>query len=196
MDELSGYRRVGWLTRRVEEVGMRIKPGITLAVFALVTSGMGCSKQKSESGNANASDSARAVVSADTVSQPALQWGPAPAVFPAGAKMAVVSGDPSKAELFEVELAMPDGYKIPPHFHPTDEAVEVKEGTFLVGLGDKLDPKKTNPMKQGDKGSLRAKMHHFAIAQGPTIVAVTARGPFAMTYVNPADDPQKKGAKP
>src|SRR5689334_25428401 len=45
---------------------------------------------------------------------PALQWGPAPAVFPAGAQLAVVSGDPSKAGKFVIQLKMPDGYKIAP----------------------------------------------------------------------------------
>jgi mannose-6-phosphate isomerase-like protein (cupin superfamily) len=91
---------------------------------------------------------------------------------------------------------MPDGYKIPPHFHPTDEVVEVKEGTFLVGMGDTFDPRKTSPMKQGEKGAVPANTHHFAIARGATVVAVSARGPFAMTYVNPADDPQKKPSTP
>jgi hypothetical protein len=64
-----------------------------------------------------------------------LSWGPAPAVFPQGAQMAVVSGDPGKAAPFTVELSMPDGYRIPPHFHPTDETVEVKKGTFLLVRG-------------------------------------------------------------
>ena len=119
-----------------------------------------------------------------------LTWGPAPAVFPAGAKMAVVSGDPSKAAEFTIELSMPDGYRIPPHFHPTDEQVTVKQGTFLVGMGDTLDLTKTNAMKAGDSGKVPAAMHHYAAAKGSVIVAVTAMGPFAMTYVNPADDPQ------
>jgi quercetin dioxygenase-like cupin family protein len=177
---------------------MRMTLGITLAVLAIMSSVTGCGdRRRSDTGTANATtDSTAVAISGDTVSQPALQWGPAPAVFPAGAKMAVVSGDPGKPGLFEVELDFPDGYRVPPHFHPTDEAVEVKQGTLLVGLGDKLDPKKTNPMKKGDKGSLRANMHHFSIAQGPTIISVTAQGPSAMTYVNPADDPQKKAAKP
>src|SRR5216683_2955619 len=47
----------------------------------------------------------------------AKKWGPAPAALPPGARMTVVSGDPSKAEMFTAELAMPSGYKIPPHFH-------------------------------------------------------------------------------
>lgn len=119
-------------------------------------------------------------------------WGPAPAVFPAGAQMAVISGDPSKAAPFTVELKMPDGYRIPPHFHPTAEAVTVKEGTLNVGMGDTLDLAKTKAMKAGDTGTIPAGHHHYVAAEGPTVVSVSAKGPFAMTYVNPADDPQKK----
>lgn len=133
----------------------------------------------------------------DPAAKPAaLKWGPAPAVFPKGAKMAVVSGDPGKAAPFTVQLSMPSGYKIPPHFHPTDESVEVKQGTFLVGTGDKFDEAQTKPMKAGDKGQLPAGTHHFAEAKGATIVAVSAMGPFAMIYVNPADDPTKQAPKP
>ena len=130
-----------------------------------------------------------------TMQAAAPKWAPAPPVFPAGARMAVMSGDPSKAAMFTVELALPDGYRFPPHFHPTDETVEVMHGTFLYAMGDTFDSTKTTPMKVGDKGSIPANMHHYAMAKGPTIVKVTAMGPFAMTYVNPADDPQKK-AKP
>jgi quercetin dioxygenase-like cupin family protein len=122
-------------------------------------------------------------------------WGPTPAVFPKGARMAVVSGDPGQAGQFTVELAMPANYKIPPHFHPTDENVTVKRGTLLVGMGDKWDAKAMKPMQAGASGSIPAKKHHFAEAQGPTIVSITAMGPFAMTYVNPADDPSKQTAK-
>ena len=176
---------------------MTVKLGISLAVLALVTGGTGCGRQKPESGTVEATkDSTSAAVVGDTSTNASLQWGPAPPVFPAGAKMAVVSGDPSKAELFQVELSMPNGYKIPPHFHPTEEVVEVKEGTFLVGMGDRFDPKKTSPMKQGDKATVPANKHHFGIAQGATIVAVSARGPFALTYVNPADDPRKNPSTP
>ena len=119
-----------------------------------------------------------------------LAWGPAPAVFPKGAKMAVLNGDPGKAAMFTVELSFPDGYRIPPHFHPTDEVVEVKKGTLMVGMGDTLDLSKANAMKAGDKGAVPANHHHFAGAKGATLITVTSMGPFAMTYVNPSDDPQ------
>jgi len=110
--------------------------------------------------------------------------------------MAVVTGDPGKAAPFVVELRMPDGYRIPPHFHPTEETVEVKQRTFLYGMGDVFDVAKTKHMRVGDKGTIPATMHHFATAQGPTIVAVSSMGPFALIYVNPADDPQVHAAKP
>src|SRR5690349_14440009 len=72
-----------------------------------------------------------------------LTWGPAPDAFPAGAKMAVERGDPSKPGEFVVRLSFPAGYKIPPHWHPTDEHVHVRSGEFLVGMGDALDQSKT-----------------------------------------------------
>jgi quercetin dioxygenase-like cupin family protein len=120
-----------------------------------------------------------------------LSWGPAPAVFPKGAEMAVVSGDPSKPGPFTVELSFPDGYKIAPHYHPTAETIRVKKGTFLVGMGDSLNLSKAKALKAGSKETMAAQHHHYAAAKGATVVSVTARGPFAMTYVNPADDPQK-----
>ena len=118
-----------------------------------------------------------------------LHWGPVPGLFPRGAQMALVSGDPFKAAPLTVLLAMPDGYKMPPHFHRADEHVEVKQGTLLVGLGDKFDLKKAMTMEVGDTGTAPAGMHHFAMAQGATIISVTMMGPYVMTYVRPADEP-------
>jgi quercetin dioxygenase-like cupin family protein len=127
---------------------------------------------------------------------PTLQWGPAPAVFPAGAKMAVVSGDPTKTGPFVVELAFPSGYRIPPHSHPTDETIKVVKGSFRVGMGTVFDEAKTTTMRVGASGTMQAGQPHFAIAEGATIVSVSSTGPFAMTYVNPSDDPTKVMASP
>jgi quercetin dioxygenase-like cupin family protein len=121
------------------------------------------------------------------------KWGPAPAIFPAGARMAVMQGDPSKTELFTVRLDLPKGYRIPPHFHPTDEHLTIIKGTFLVGMGDKIDPKKTMTLNAGGFATAPAQQHHYAIARTHTIVQVHAMGPFQLTYVNAADDPTRKG---
>ena len=121
-----------------------------------------------------------------------VKWGPAPAVFPTGAKMAVMQGDPSKTDLFTVRLDLPKGYRIPPHFHPTDEHITVISGTFLVGMGDTIDPKKTMALSAGGFATAPAQQHHYAIAKTHAVVQVHAIGPFQLTYVNPKDDPSRK----
>jgi hypothetical protein len=109
--------------------------------------------------------------------------------------MAVVSGDPSKRAPFTVQLALPAGYKVPPHFHPTAELVEVKKGTLFVGMGDVLDVAKTQAMVVGAKTVIPSNLHHFGTTKAPTVLEITALGPLAMTYVDPADDPRKAAAK-
>ena len=68
-----------------------------------------------------------------------LRWGPAPAVFPKGARMAVLAGDPGKAGTFVIRLKMPAGYAVQAHHHPTDELVTVISGNLSLGMGDKLN---------------------------------------------------------
>src|SRR5690242_14590128 len=121
-----------------------------------------------------------------------LKWGPAPAIFPAGAQMAVLSGDPGKPGTFVVRLKMPAGYKIPAHHHPTDEYVTVISGDLSLGMGDKLDPAKASKLAPGGFAVAPANMNHFAWSQSGAVVQVSAEGPFALIYVNPADDPTKK----
>lgn len=125
-----------------------------------------------------------------------LKFGAAPAAFPKGAMMAVVSGDPAKPGPLVVQFMMPAGYRIRPHFHPVDESVTVKKGEFDVGMGDTFDATKTKPMKMGDKGTIAATMHHYAMAKTAATIEVSTTGPFAMTYVNPADDPRNMPKKP
>jgi hypothetical protein len=121
-----------------------------------------------------------------------IKWGPAPRFFPKGAEFAVLSGDPSKDGLYVVRLKMPAGYKIPAHNHPTTENVTVVSGNFHIGMGDHLDEKKGVELTSGGYGEAPAKMNHYAWVTSPTIVQVHGQGPFSITYVNPADDPNTK----
>ena len=120
-----------------------------------------------------------------------LKWGPAPAVFPKGAQMAVLAGDPTKSGPFVVRLRAPASYKIPAHHHPTDEYVTVISGDFHLGMGDKLDAAKSASLRPGGFALAPANMNHFAWSKDGGVVEIHADGPFAMTYVNPADDPTK-----
>jgi Domain of unknown function (DUF4437) len=121
-----------------------------------------------------------------------IKWGAAPPVLPAGVKLAVLVGDPASAGMIILRLKMPAGYAIPAHWHPTDENVTVISGTLGLGMGDKLDHKNSKVLKAGGFAVAPAKMNHFAWTKTGAVVEVTLMGPFAITYVNPADDPTAK----
>lgn len=137
----------------------------------------------------HASSGAKAAATSKAAPGEDFQWGPAPAIFPAGAQMAVLQGNPGGAEMFTVRLRFPNGYRIAPHTHPTDEHVTVVSGHFLVGMGETADAKAMMTLKSGGFVTAPANHAHYAVAQGPTVVQVSAMGPFAMTYVNAADTP-------
>ena len=119
-----------------------------------------------------------------------LDWGPAPPVFPRGAEMAVMHGDPSGSGPFTVRLRFPNGYRIAPHTHPTDEHVTVISGTFRLGMGATVDTTKMTTLVAGGFVTAPAGHPHYAVARGRTVVQVSAMGPFVLTYVNPADLPR------
>ena len=163
--------------------------GSHVIAIAAILATAACSKDS----NATAAPSAaNATVAASNAPQQEFQWGPAPAVFPPGAEMAVLEGDPSKAEPFTVRLRFPNSYKIPPHTHPTTENVTVLTGTFLAGMGIQFDESTMQSIGRDGFASIPANHAHYAMARGVTVVQVHAIGPFALTYVNPADNPAQR----
>jgi hypothetical protein len=121
-----------------------------------------------------------------------VKWGEAPPNLPKGAKIAVLSGDPSKPGPFVGRLMMPAGYKIAAHYHSTDEDLTIISGTFYLATGDKLEAKHAHAMKAGGFHHLPAKTNHYAYTKTPTVVQINAMGPFDIVYLNPDDDPSKK----
>src|ERR1700675_581859 len=111
-----------------------------------------------------------------------VKWGPAPPVFPKGAMMAVMAGDPGAAGPVAVRLKMPAGYKIPAHWHPTDEHVTVLSGTLYIGMGDKLDPTQSHAFTAGGYAVALAHMNHYAWTKAGATVQVNLMGPFSLTY--------------
>jgi quercetin dioxygenase-like cupin family protein len=119
-----------------------------------------------------------------------VKWGEPPPALPRGAQFVVIAGDPGQAGPFAIRLKMPAGYKIAPHFHPTAENVTVLSGTFALGMGEKFDGAALKSLPAGSYSQLPAEMRHFAQAKTAAVVQVHGIGPFALTYVNPADDPR------
>jgi quercetin dioxygenase-like cupin family protein len=129
---------------------------------------------------------------AHTVIAPSdVKWGPAPKVLPAGAEAAVLFGDPTKEGLFALRLKVPAGYAVPPHTHPVDEVVTVISGTFNLGMGETADRSAAKALPAGSFFALPPGTAHFVYIDEETIIQITTNGPWGLTYVNPADDPQK-----
>jgi hypothetical protein len=118
----------------------------------------------------------------------ALQWGPSPRL-PKGAQVAVVHGNPGRAGHYIILAKFPDGFAVPPHWHSLSENVTVISGTFNVGMGDKLDKSKGEPLNAGGFFSSGPMMHHYAWTTGETVIQVTGIGPFDIIYVDPKEDP-------
>ena len=137
-------------------------------------------------GSPSQSDPHTVMVSADQVT-----WGAGPPSLPAGAKGAVLEGNPKEAGPFTMRLSFPDGYRIPPHSHPADERVTVIEGTLRLGMGEKFDESALNPLKAGSYIAMKPGTKHFVLAKGKTVVQINGVGPWKIKYVNPADDPRK-----
>jgi hypothetical protein len=115
-----------------------------------------------------------------------LKWLPAPPVLPAGAQIAVLSGDPTKSGPYVLRLKMPANYEIPAHHHPTVENVTVISGSFHAGMGNKLDEAHGVAFTPGGFVSMPANMNHYAWTTNETVVQVHGDGPFSFVYVDAA----------
>lgn len=68
----------------------------------------------------------------------------------------------------------------------------VISGAFHLGMGDTLDKSRATTLQQGGFAEAPAGMNHYAWTSAKTVVQVNGTGPFAIVYVNPADDPTHK----
>lgn len=119
-----------------------------------------------------------------------LQWQDGPPALPQGAQMTVLSGDPGQAGTFVIRLKAPPGYKVPTHWHPTDEQVTVLEGDFTLQMDEHGPGAHAHTFGPGGYALMPAKMHHAASTQDGATVQVSGMGPFEINYIDPKDDPR------
>ena len=118
------------------------------------------------------------------------RWYPVPSILPQGAKVTFVSGNPYMPGEFTVEFLMPDKYTLPPHTNPAREHVMLKSGALRVGLGRKIDAKKSLVLAVGDTASTPAGVPHWSIAEGDVDIVVTYEtGPMGIAYMSKRDEP-------
>jgi hypothetical protein len=120
-----------------------------------------------------------------------MKWVNAPASLPAGAKLAMLEGDLGKPGTLAFRLKLPAGYRLKPQTSPAVDRLIVVSGTFNFGSGEKFDSARTIPLSTGyvhwpDKSP------YFGYTKEETVLEIQGAGPWAVSYVNPGDDPRKK----
>jgi ketosteroid isomerase-like protein/quercetin dioxygenase-like cupin family protein len=140
----------------------------------------------------NADSTPQAASSHVMMSPGEFKWTDAPPSLPPGARIAVVSGDPTQAGAFVLRAQVPAGYKVPPHWHPGVENLTVISGTIALGMGEQWDEATMTTVATGGYASLPAEMRHSFLAKSAATFQVDGMGPFVVNYVNPADDPSKQ----
>lgn len=166
----------------------KISPGIFTAMVLLLLPILGARAEES-------AVSAAAGILKNHIMVPPHEvvWGECPPEIPAGAKCAIIEGDPAAPDtLYAFRSKMPDNYRIPAHYHPMDEHLTVISGTFAMGLGEEFDEKALQPMVAGSYMVMPSRAPHYAMTRGETILQIHGIGPMVFTYVDPTDDPRNR----
>lgn len=123
-----------------------------------------------------------------------LKWGDAPASLPAGSKVALLEGDPSKKGPFTIRVKAPANYSIKPHWHPNVEHISVISGELYMGLGETYDESKAEAIPEEGFAVMQTGTRHFAFTKDKEVTfQLHGIGPWDIHYVNSADDPRKQG---
>jgi quercetin dioxygenase-like cupin family protein len=95
-------------------------------------------------------------------------------------KLAVISGDPTKAGPYTVRLQFPAGYRFPVHWHPTPENLTVVSGTFQLAMGNTANWSELKSYSPGDYIYMPPRHAHFggSTASGASVIQLHGQGPF------------------
>ena len=78
-----------------------------------------------------------------------IAWSANP-MLPPGVQVAVLAGDPAKADLYVMRVKIPANIQIKPHSHPDAvRMITVLSGTLYLGFGAVFDADKLVPMAPG-----------------------------------------------
>jgi len=122
-----------------------------------------------------------------------MAWAKAPDLFPPGAEMTVLEGDPARPGPFTIRLKLPSGYLLPPHRHTAAERFTVISGMLLLGEGTSGDKGRTRALEAGSFSLMSANNYHYAYAEGTTVIQLHGRGPLQIIYYAPS---KSHGPKP
>src|SRR5262245_8118241 len=101
-----------------------------------------------------------------------------------GIQTRVLKGDPTKAGLYTIQLAVPANTKIEAHTHPDDRVATVVSGTWYIGYGNRHEEAKLKALTPGSFYTEPPNVTHFArTGDKPVVLQITGYGPTGTTYV-------------
>jgi quercetin dioxygenase-like cupin family protein len=156
-------------TRRM--VGAFALLAIPVVSISLISSSLGASPQE------DAPLTTKQLTPAEITSMA----GTAPA---SGVQMTNLIGDPTKAGLYTVRVAIAAGTQAQPHTHRDNRSVTVLSGNWQMGYGTTFDAKALKSLPPGSVYTEPAGQPHFAQASdGPVVILVTGYGPSDSKFI-------------
>ena len=120
-----------------------------------------------------------------TAAEVAAQAAAAPA-NPNGPQMTVLVGDPTKAGLYTVRVAIPAHTQVKPHTHRDNRSIVVLSGTWQMGYGSLFDARALKELRPGSVFTEPAAQPHFSqTTEEPVVILVTGYGPNDTKFVAP-----------
>jgi quercetin dioxygenase-like cupin family protein len=120
-----------------------------------------------------------------TAAEVAAQAAAAPA-NPNGPQMTVLVGDPAKAGLYTVRVAIPAHTQVRPHTHRDNRSIIVLSGTWQMGYGTQFDAGALKELRPGSLFTEPAAQPHFSqTTDEPVVILVTGYGPNDTKFVAP-----------
>ena len=104
-----------------------------------------------------------------------------------GIRTTTLSGDPTAAGPYTIEIRVPAHTRIAAHSHRDDRSAVVVSGTWYFGYGDRADTTQTRPLGPGAFYTEPGSVAHFArTGDEPAVVYITGVGPTDTRYVETA----------
>jgi quercetin dioxygenase-like cupin family protein len=108
-----------------------------------------------------------------------------------GVRSIVLSGDPSRAGPYTIEIRVPANTQIAAHEHRDDRTAVVVSGQWYLGYGDKASAAAAKSLPPGSFYTEPGGVAHFArTGDLPAVVYISGYGPTDTVYVDPATAPR------
>jgi uncharacterized RmlC-like cupin family protein len=95
-----------------------------------------------------------------------------------GIRTTILSGDPTKAGLYTIRLAVPGNMRIQAHVHRDERTAVVVSGQWSIGFGERFDESALKLLPPGSFYEEPGERPHFAsTGAGPVVIYISGVGP-------------------